>query len=33
LPEDMAGMETKPRERNDIKNIVFGKVFGQNLEL
>jgi len=33
LPEDMAGMEKNPRERNDIESIVFGKIFGQSFEL
>ncbi len=33
LPEDMAGMESKPRERNELKDMVFGEEFGNSLEL
>ncbi|MFK5857364.1 MAG: nitroreductase family protein [Bacteroidota bacterium] len=33
LPEDMAGMETKPRERNNLETMVFVGEFGNSLEL
>ncbi len=33
LSEDMAGMETKPRERKEIKDLVFGGKFGESYEL
>ena len=33
LSEDMAGMETKPRERKELKNMVFGGKFGKSYEL
>jgi len=33
LPNDMAEMETKPRERKELKDLVFGKVFGTSIDL
>lgn len=33
LPEDMAMMEAKPRERKDINEIVFSDKFGNNYNL
>ncbi len=33
LSEDMASMETKPRERKEIKDLVFGGKFGESYEL
>jgi hypothetical protein len=33
LPEDMATMETKPRERKGLDEIVFRDKFGNNYKL
>ncbi len=33
LSSDMAEMETKPRERNELKDMVFSKKFGEGFEL
>ncbi len=33
LPKDIAEMETKPRERKELKDIVFGKEFSNGIEL
>ena len=33
LPEDMAEMETKPRKRNELKELVFDAKFGKNFKL
>jgi nitroreductase len=33
LPQDIAGMESKPRERFDINSMVFSESFGKSLEL
>lgn len=32
LPKDMAEMETKPRERMEFKDMVFGEKFGESYE-
>ena len=33
LSEDMAGMETKPRDRKELKDMVFGGEFGEHYKL
>lgn len=32
LPKDMAEMETKPRERKEFKDVVFGEKFGESYD-
>jgi len=33
LPDDMAAMETKPRERNELKSMIFSEMFGKAFDL